>query len=178
MTLTVALVGSDGIVAATDSRGTFGDPRGTTAQNDTMQKLFGVTDSAVILAAGTAELGGQLMVEIQRRIADEQAVAVTRVMELTRETARARYADWFPSFLIQPVQGAAAPVRPGLQMIVTGYDAAADGTFVVPRIYQLASEYDFAPMLSGHGFALQGVPQYALYLLNRLYTGDPTSAEL
>jgi 20S proteasome alpha/beta subunit len=178
MTLTVALIGTDGIIAATDSRGTFGDPRGTTAQNDTMQKLFGVTDCAVILAAGTAELAAQLMIEIQQCIATEGAVAVTRVMEITRETARKRYKEWFEGFMIQQIQGVAAPVRPGLQMIVAGYDADEASAFLVPRIYQLAAEYDFAPMLSSHGFALQGVPQYALYLLNRLYTPDSSSGEL
>jgi hypothetical protein len=46
-TLAVALVGADGIVAAPDSRGTFGDPRATTAQNDTMTKLHGISSSDV-----------------------------------------------------------------------------------------------------------------------------------
>ena len=39
MTLLVALRGKDGIVAAADSRGTFGDPRGVTAQNDSQRGL-------------------------------------------------------------------------------------------------------------------------------------------
>ncbi len=178
MTLTVALIGRDGLVAATDSRGTFGDPRETTAQNDTMQKLFGVTDCAVILAAGTAELAAQLMVEIQAKIAAEGARGVTRVMEITRETTRERYKEWFQGFQVQPIQGVPAPVRPNLQLIVCGYDQGDDGGFTQPRIYQLAAAFDFAPMLSSHGFALQGVPQYALYLLNRLYIQDSSSEEL
>jgi 20S proteasome alpha/beta subunit len=33
-------------------------------------------------------------------------------------------------------------------------------------------------MLVTHGFAIQGVPQYALYLLNRLYVKEVTMAEL
>lgn len=32
------------------------------------------------------------------------------------------------------------------------------------------SQFDFAPFLHDYGFALQGVPQYALYLMNRLYS--------
>jgi hypothetical protein len=38
MTLLVALKGTDGLALAADSRGTFGDPRGVTAQNDSQQK--------------------------------------------------------------------------------------------------------------------------------------------
>lgn len=34
MTLLIALKGKDGLVMASDNRGTFGDPRGVTAQND------------------------------------------------------------------------------------------------------------------------------------------------
>jgi len=40
MTLTVCIEGSDGMVLASDSRGTFGDPRGLTAQNDTIKKII------------------------------------------------------------------------------------------------------------------------------------------
>ena len=40
MTLTVGLQGHDGIVIASDSRGTFGDPREITAQNDTIKKVY------------------------------------------------------------------------------------------------------------------------------------------
>lgn len=37
MTLLAALKGVDGLVLAADSRGTFGAPRETTAQNDAQQ---------------------------------------------------------------------------------------------------------------------------------------------
>ena len=50
MTLTVALVGKDGIVLATDSRGTFGDPRGVTAQNDTIIKLHTLGKVGILIA--------------------------------------------------------------------------------------------------------------------------------
>lgn len=43
MTLTVCLKGKDGMVLASDSRGTFGDPRRVTAQNDNMKKLYAVS---------------------------------------------------------------------------------------------------------------------------------------
>lgn len=178
MTLTVALIGRDGIVAATDSRGTFGDPREITAQNDTMLKLHRVTEHVVVMLAGTAELGTQLMVDIRSRVQDEGAEGVTRVMEITRETTRQRYGEWFPNWAVQGVPGHPLPERPGLQMIVTGYDRDAAGAFIEPKIFQLISQFDFAPMLSNHGFGLQGVPQYALYLLNRLYVPDSSMDEL
>ncbi len=57
MTLLVALKGSDGLALAADSRGTFGDPRGITAQNDTMEKAFIVSPHVAVLLAGAGELG-------------------------------------------------------------------------------------------------------------------------
>jgi 20S proteasome alpha/beta subunit len=53
--------------------------------------------------------------------------------------------------------------------LVVGYDRDAESNWSVPKLYQLASQLDFAPMLSDYGFAVAGVAQYALYLLNRLY---------
>src|SRR5437868_4348610 len=104
MTLTVALTGADGVVAATDSRGTFGDPRETTAQNDTMQKLYVVSAHVVVTVAGTAELGSQLMLQLQAEISNRGLDGVTPVMELVRDHTRARYAEWFPGWQIQQSQ--------------------------------------------------------------------------
>lgn len=42
----------------------------------------------------------------------------------------------------------------------------------------MVSLLDFPAMLHDYGFALQGVAQYALYLLNRLYEPDRTVEEL
>jgi 20S proteasome alpha/beta subunit len=64
MTLLVALRGSDGIVAATDSRGTFGDPRGVTAQNDSQKKLYTSSKYTGILTAGAGELGAAVMADV------------------------------------------------------------------------------------------------------------------
>ena len=177
MTLTVSLTGADGVVAATDSRGTFGDPRAVTAQNDTMQKLYDVSSHVVVTVAGTAELGSQLMLQLQSEIGGRGLDGVTPVMDLVREQTRARFAEWFPGWQVQQSQQPVPPVRPDLAMIVTGYDRVED-RFGEPKTYQLLAGYDFAPMLSGHGFALQGVPQYALYLLNRLYVPEATTEEL
>jgi|SRR6187200_1095589 20S proteasome alpha/beta subunit len=53
MTLTLCLQGKDGIVVAADSRGTFGDPRHITAQNDTIKKVY-LVGNVGILEAGSS----------------------------------------------------------------------------------------------------------------------------
>ena len=57
MSLLVVLKGKDGLVLAADSRGTFGDPRGITAQNDNQKKAHILSPHVAVLAAGSAELG-------------------------------------------------------------------------------------------------------------------------
>src|SRR5688572_23655064 len=96
MTLLVSLRGKDGIVAAADSRGTFGDPRGVTAQNDSQQKLAMVSPHVAILAAGSGELGASLIGEISEQVRKEQRDGASSITELVRATARQRYAEWFP----------------------------------------------------------------------------------
>ncbi len=154
---------------AADSRGTFGDPRGVTAQNDTQKKLYVLSKQVGVLAGGAGELGAQLMRDIQAAVSERQAVGVTPIMEATRETAVRRYNDWFPGFAVQPMPGIPVPARPDLALIVAGYDLDDQGIPTEQKIYTLISGLAFAPMLHDYGFALQGVAQYALYLLNRLY---------
>ena len=67
MTLLVALVGSDGLVLAADSRGTFGDPRGITAQNDAQQKAHILAPHAAVLIAGAGEVGSLLIHEARQQ---------------------------------------------------------------------------------------------------------------
>ena len=43
MSLAIAIQTNKGIAIASDSRGTFGDPRGVTGANDTIQKVYGLT---------------------------------------------------------------------------------------------------------------------------------------
>ena len=169
MTLTVCLRGQDGIVMASDSRGTFGDPRGVTAQNDNMKKAYGVSEHVGILVAGSGELGALLMDSIQSKVGEAGVDGVTQVLESARETVKEKYDEWFSRFLIRRTPGAQEPARPDLLMIVAGYDCDESGKFTIPRIYSMNSALDFAPMLHDYGFALNGVAQYALYLLNRLY---------
>lgn len=173
MTLLVALRGSDGIVVASDSRGTFGDPRGVTAQNDAQKKLYRASKYSSILTAGSGELGATIMAEALGLIQEDDGVST--VLDKTRTLVRAKYDDWFPGFVIQPNEDG-DPVRPDLALLVAGYDESGDAP--EQKIFQIVSALDFAPMLHNYGFALVGVAQYGLYLLNRLYKDNQNVEQL
>jgi 20S proteasome alpha/beta subunit len=176
LTLLVALSGADGLVVASDSRGTFGDPRGITAQNDSQKKLYSSSKYSAILVAGSGELGAQIMAEVMDVI--KEIEGITPVMDATRVLVRERYSNWFNQFAIQAVPNAQSPVRPDLAFLIAGYEVNDKGEPIEQRIFQLISQTDFAPMLHNYGFALTGVAQYALYLLNRLYQRDSTVEQL
>ncbi len=177
MTLLVALKGKDGLVLAADSRGTFGDPRGVTAQNDNQKKAHILSPHVAVLAAGSGEVGA-LIIDMVRKKVDAQKVDwASPVLEVLRNTVREQYSNWFPTVPpIQPVallQTGQVAMRPDLAFLIGGYEL--DGT---PRLFGLISMFDFSPMMHDYGFAVQGVAQYALYLLNRLYEADRTVQEL
>jgi len=160
------------MVLASDSRGTFGDPRGVTAQNDNQKKLYGVSKYVGVLMAGSGELGAMIINEISAHVKDNNLVGVTAVMNATREILKKRYDEWFARFSLQPIPSLPSPVRPTLVVIIGGYDVDNAGKPVTQKIYSLNCHLDFAPMLHDYGFALEGVAQYALYLLNRLYASE------
>lgn len=182
MTLLAAIKGTDGLVLAADSRGTFGDPRGVTAQNDSQQKAHVLAPHVAALTAGSGEVGAlivqEVMVDVQQRALD----GATEVMNVLRETTRKDYQEWFPSVPpMQPpqlVMTGQAPTRPDLVFIVAGHERGSDGGWNEPRMYQLQAATDFSPMLHDYGFAVAGVAQYALYLLNTLYEPDRSVQEL
>lgn len=177
MTLLVCLTGKDGLVLGTDSRGTFGDPREVTAQNDTMRKAYPLTKHVGVMVAGDAGLGAKIMSELEQELAGSPIDGATPVMEKVRLKLVQRYSEWFPGFLLQPAQGSDRPVRPTLDVIVAGYELA-DGKATVKRMYSMASGENFAPNLHDYGWVVDGIPQYALYLLNRLYVGNASVEDL
>ena len=171
MTLILCLKGADGMVLVSDSRGTFGDPRGITAQNDNMKKVYNISKYVGVLFAGSGEMGAMVIQEISQRLVDSPSGGVTAIMGIIRQTLITKYNEWFPGFLIRPVQGSQSPVRPGLAVIIGGYEVEG-GKPTQQKIYSLNSVNNFAPMLHDYGFALEGIAQYALYLLNRLYSRE------
>ena len=172
MSLIVSLRGANGMVLASDSRGTFGDPRGVTAQNDSLKKVFQLSKYVGALVAGSGEIGATIMNELTSIVQERQLEGVPAILEVVRDTVKTRYDNWFPRFLIQPISGAQQPVRPDLVIIISGYECDTEKKPTEQRNYQLIAALDFAPMLHDYGFALNGIAQYALYLLNRLYIPD------
>jgi 20S proteasome alpha/beta subunit len=181
MTLLVALNGRDGLILGADSRGTFGDPRGVTAQNDSQQKAHILSRHVGVLQAGVGEVGALIIQHTREKITAEGIDGVTPVLNALRDTARDNYNEWFPSVPAIPapqlVMTGQAPARPDLAFVVGGYELQ-EGADPQARIYQLGSATDFAPMIHDYGFAVAGVAQYALYLLNRLYEPNRSVQEL
>jgi 20S proteasome alpha/beta subunit len=181
VTLLVALLGSDGVVLAADSRGTFGDPSQTTAQNDSQKKAHILAPHVAAITSGNGEVAALLAYEAKRAMEDVGLDGVTPVMEMLRETCREKFNEWFPT--VPAIQAPAlaamgqAPTRPVVNFVVGGYELGANGPHD-PKLFHLLSHMDFAPMLSDYGWAVEGIAQYALYLLNRLYQQDRGVQEL
>jgi 20S proteasome alpha/beta subunit len=165
LSLLICLVGIDGLVLAADSRGTFGDPRGVTAQNDLIKKLYLVNPRVGILVAGAGDLGSTIVAGLLA-MPDIASLGVTGLTEALHTYAQAQFRLWFDLFSLKPTTDDPRPVRPVLNFLIAGFEL--DGR---RQIYRLSSSLDFAPMLHNYGFGTDGVAQYALYLLNRLY--DP-----
>lgn len=182
MTLLVALAGTDGLALAADSRGTFGDPRGITAQNDSQQKAHILAPHVAVLIAGAGELGSLLIAQVVAEIQQQGLDGVTPVMDFLRNHCRTRYNEWFPTVPAMQAPALAqtgqVPVRPEIICLVAGYELDPEGHVAAPKMYQIASGMDFAPMLINYGFSVAGVAQYALYLLNSLYEPDRSVQEL
>ena len=181
MTLLIALKGSDGMVLSADSRGTFGDPRAVTAQNDSICKAFILTSHVAAIQAGSSELGANVLKLTQDAIAKQPGLdGIDNVVKVLNQTARACYDNWFPNLpptAMQNPQTGGVIGRPDLIFIIGGYQQGQNGEFAHPVIYQLNSAFNFAPMIHDYGFAVAGVPTYALYLLNRLYQPDRKAEE-
>ena len=167
MSLLICLRGTDGLVLATDSRGTFGDPRGVTAQNDQIKKVYLASKHVGVLVAGAGDLGSTVVSGFLA-LPDISTLGITEFTVALHHYAREQFREWFDLFSTKKMENDPRPARPDLNFIVAGFELNHD-----PRIYRMSSSLDFAPMLHNYGFGVDGVAQYALYLLSRLY--DPTS---
>lgn len=167
MTLIAALEGIEGLVLATDSRGTIGDPRGLTAINDVQRKLFKLSDFCGITASGSSELAARTIDRLTARLKDVDPKDADAILEASAELMKKEYTSWFGA---RPwvTQQLVIDQRPAMVFILAGYKLA-DGNPPLARIYLLSSQVDFAPQLCPTGFMLAGIPQYAIYLLHRLY---------
>ncbi len=167
MSLAVAIEATNGIVLAADSRATFGDPRGMTAVNDTVQKIYKPSPRTAVAMVGQAEIGAALIQHITTGLAAQPGANVDAVAEAMRTIGTQYFGQWFgqPQFLMGPLGPISTP-RPDVWFVLIGYDANAQ-----PKILTLPSIplFNFAPNLSTTGFAAAGIVPLAVYLLNRLY---------
>lgn len=103
---------------------------------------------------------------------------MTALLDTFYPYVRDKYNEWFSGFAVTEVPGMPIPVRPGLAFLIAGYDCDQAGNCTTPSLYALHSAMNFAPSRLDHGFVIEGVAQYGLYLLNRLYRDDQTVDQL
>lgn len=167
MSLAIAIQTNKGITIASDSRGTFGDPRRVTGANDTIQKVYGLTKYTAMAVAGANEIGAALLDLLLPIIKERNLEGIDDILQATRQLFEQKYNEWFPHLPAMPSPQTPHLQRPGLIITLAGYRIVNKPT--KPMLYNLMSQLGFAPSLSNYGFAVIGVPQYAIYLLNRLY---------
>lgn len=168
MTLIASLEGQDGLVLAGDSRGTVGDPRGLTAINDTFNKIFKLSDYCGIGISGASELANKFIDSLQKNIQAKDFIDIDEIVNETHSWGKKTYEGWFGTkpWHSTVQQGQIIDQRPGMIFIVCGYNKRGDQK---SQIYLLNSGLDFVPQLCKSGHMVAGVPQYAVYLLHRLY---------
>ncbi len=172
MTLTVCLEGLDGLVIASDSRGTSESG----VFHDNLRKVYLIRNVGVLTAGGRQS---EIVIEIVKKAVSTKGIEnVTDIMEELRAVAIRVYDEWFP--VLSPF-GRVLSVYlrhypPRSQMIIAGYDRGkGDAT---PRIYTVMSTRESKPSLSGSGFALAGITDHALKLVNGLYICNMDVASL
>jgi len=165
MTLAIGIIANDGIALGSDSRATIGDPRGLTTVNDTVQKIFKITDFCGVAIAGDGGLAVSILDSFLwnfKQRPDYNTLSIDEIVSLLRIAAINKYNDWFPH--LNPEQ------RPFLAMVICGYRKNMQGKLETPLIFSLLSIMHFAPSTDTMGFTAAGIVPLAIYLLNRLYT--------
>lgn len=163
MTLVVALKSKQGLVMATDSRVTIGDPRGVTAMNDTANKLVQLNDYCALGISGSAELANTLIDQWLSEKPHVKKLDIDKVVVDACKNFRNKYDEWF--------RGLELEKRPPVHMIMVGLKDQGNDNWL-PRTYLMASQMNFAVQLATDGCMLVGVVQYAIYLKHRFY--DPS----
>ena len=166
MTLIVGLEGQDGLVLASDSRGTIGDPRGLTAVNDTYNKIYKLSDLCGVAISGASELSNRLIDLFKKHLVSKNLIDVDPIVDEFYTWAKKEYTDWFGQMSFVSHGQQVIDQRPNITLIVLGYNKNGDNK---SRIYLLTSAFDFVPQLCTSGHMMAGVPQYATYLIHRLY---------
>ena len=172
MTLAISIIAKDGVAIASDSRVTSGDPRGPTTVNDTVKKVFELTDFCGLAIAGDGGLGASIIDLIYyelRKNPNYRYLSVDEILCVCCESAIKKYNEWFSQIDFQD--------RPTLHVIVSGYrkDISKSNFTDSPEIFTLHSERNFAPhRWTLLGFMAIGITPLATYILNTLYTKEIT----
>ncbi len=161
MTLTICIVAKDGIVLASDTRATVGDPRGQTAINEPVKKIFALGKHTGAGFAGDPGLALTIIDEFLKDTSHCGEMAVFEAVECFRSKCVELYNKWFPHLVPEK--------RPNLSVIIAGYTSSNRPENQKPEIYTLHSFYNFAPLKSSMGFHAVGLPRLAHYILNTLY---------
>lgn len=170
MTLVTALQGRNFVVAACDSRGTFGHPNVAFSSHDMMEKIQIITPHVVVLTAGVGEISDNLLVEFRRSLTSP-IDGITEIVQHLQQFCMAKWNQWFVNVPFQH--------RPAVVYVLAGLDREGeDGDYSVPRIYTMVSQAGFAPAFHRYGWANAGIPIYAIYLYGRRYRSDMTADEL
>jgi len=173
MTLVVACSGKNFVVLGADSRGIFGDVTGPMIIGmDQMKKLTAITEHVGALLYGMGELAESILDEF-RRSERENLKNIDGVLDVTKKFLPFCQTTWEKWFKNYPA-GACPPIG----FMIVGLDKDEKGEYTSPRICSLESRINFAPQLHRYGFACQGLPHLATYILNKQYREDMTVDEL
>lgn len=167
MSLGVTLISKEGIVLASDSRATIGDPRGLTVSNDTVQKIFQINRNVGLIMAGEGAIGATLVDALNQEIKAQQSqngreLFIEETVQICFKLANHLFSVWFGAPQMTP-QGLARPWA-FLTLSLTGFNSENK-----PETYILISANGFAPGKDTMGFTAIGVVPLAIYLFNRLY---------
>ncbi len=172
MTLAISIIAKDGVAIASDSRVTSGDPRGPTTVNDTVKKVFELSDFCGLAIAGDGGLGASIIDLIYYELhknPNYRYFSIDEMLSICCESAIRKYNEWFGSMDFAD--------RPTLHMVLSGYrkDISKSSFIDSPEIFTLHSERNFAPhRWTLLGFMAIGITPLATYLLNTLYTKEIT----
>lgn len=170
MTLVTAAQGKDFVIAAADTRGTFGDVNVAFSSYDVMQKMVVVAPHVIIQMYGAGEQGDNILEEFKRTLTQTDDGISNILVKLSAFCL----GKWQAFFNTVPFE-----YRPVVAYQVVGLDAdPKTKAFSVPKLYSIDSRTNFVPAFHRYGWVTGGVPMFAIYLLGRRYKTDMTVEQL
>ncbi|MBW2065006.1 MAG: hypothetical protein JRJ03_08740 [Deltaproteobacteria bacterium] len=114
-------------------------------------------------------MNNQLIDSFMKHLKGKDLIDVDLIAQEFFTHARSKYREWFGGRPFVTQGQRVIDERPGMTFILAGYNKSPVNE---KRIYLLSSNLDFAPQLCTSGHMLAGVPQYATYLIHRLYNPE------